>query len=105
MHLRASLHHLPWRIWLKACADSRRSNHADLYPKIRQNSRAYYFEGIKLCCLIVKINTRFQPDAPYPDEIATFRASTAFLGAELVGPLARGNPVKAKLREFQTNDP
>jgi len=33
------------------------------YVKICQNGRAYYFKGIKLCCLIAKINMRFHPDA------------------------------------------
>jgi hypothetical protein len=28
------------------------------------NSRAYYFKGVKLCRLVAKTNTRFQPDAP-----------------------------------------
>ena len=59
----------PWRIRLKAsrrsnCADQTTRIYTQKYVKIRQNGCAYYFQGIKLCRLIAKINTRFQTNAP-----------------------------------------
>jgi hypothetical protein len=57
----------PWRIRLKARvdrADQATRIYTQKYVKMDQNGRAYYFKGIKLCRLIAKINTHFQPDAP-----------------------------------------
>jgi hypothetical protein len=45
----------PWRIRLKACvdrADQATRIYTQPYVKIRQNGRAYYFKGTKLCRLI-----------------------------------------------------
>ena len=57
----------PWRIWLKTRVDRTDRTlqiYTQKYVKIRQDGRAHYFESIKLCRLIAKINTRFQPDVP-----------------------------------------
>ena len=51
------LYHI--HLWRVDRAEQTTRIYAQKYIKIRQNGRAYYFKGIKLCRLIAKINARF----------------------------------------------